>query len=171
MSQFPPSSTLNETLTTQPPPAHHLHSSSDPLPGAPSSNANAAPNYSADVTNDSRVWQGRNEREFGAGSDTGAVIAGGQHQAVSGGDEREGKTAYTEERPMGVQPAARGGVAIGSAADQDLPEGKAKVTDKIVGKAQKVTGKMTGNAELHERGELREAGGKAAAQGQARAPH
>ena len=34
-----------------------------------------------------------------------------------------------------------------------------------------VAGKMTHNPELHEKGELREAGGKLAAQGRARAPH
>jgi hypothetical protein len=34
-----------------------------------------------------------------------------------------------------------------------------------------VIGKVTNNSTMHERGELREAGGKAAVQGQARAPH
>ena len=35
----------------------------------------------------------------------------------------------------------------------------------------KVTGKYTKTPELHEKGELREAGGKAAVHGGARAPH
>ncbi|KAI8992791.1 hypothetical protein BD414DRAFT_482217 [Trametes punicea] len=160
MSQYPPTETVQQT-------------SSDPLPGARGA-APAAPNYSADVTNDSRVWHAppdRNERQYGAGTDTGAVMAGGQHQAEETGslDEGAGKTAYTEDRPMGVQPTERGGVAVGG--ESDLPEGKAKMTDKIIGKTQKVAGKVTGNAAMHEKGELREAGGKAAAQGQARAPH
>ena len=66
------------------------------------------------------------------------------------------------------------------------------MTDKLIGKTQKVrlsptsecasrsgcadlgvqvTGKITRSAEMHEKGELREAGGKAAAMGEARAPH
>ncbi|KAI0363951.1 hypothetical protein BV20DRAFT_957254 [Pilatotrama ljubarskyi] len=177
MSQFPPS----ETFAKQPPPSHHIHNSSDPLPGSRGA-APAAPDYSADVTNDSRVWQDRNEREFGAGTDTGAVVAGGQHSASPapgqglGENPRGSRTAYDEGRPLGVQPSEAGGVAVGEggggdAADANLPEGKAKMTDKIIGKTQKVAGKMTHNAAMHEKGELREAGGKLAAQGQARAPH
>lgn len=34
-----------------------------------------------------------------------------------------------------------------------------------------LTGKVTNNAGMHEKGELRESGGKAAAQGQTRGPH
>lgn len=83
---------------------------------------------------------------------------------------------------------SKGGVAIDGRAD--LPEGHATVMDKVVGKAQKVRhlfslsfsffvvkstlqviGKMTNDPDKHERGELRESGGKAAPQGLARAPH
>ncbi|KAI0669011.1 hypothetical protein C8Q78DRAFT_1044153 [Trametes maxima] len=70
---------------------------------------------------------------------------------------------------MDVRPTAVGGVAVGG--DADLPEGHAGLADKVIGKTQKVTGKMTHNAAMHEKGELREAGGKKAAMGQARAPH
>lgn len=67
-----------------------------------------------------------------------------------------------------------------------MPEGHANMGDKIVGKTQKVSfavvvrphlisrqvvGKYTHNPDLHERGELRETGGKAAAEGRARAAH
>ncbi|EIW56831.1 uncharacterized protein TRAVEDRAFT_128527 [Trametes versicolor FP-101664 SS1] len=167
MSQFP---TTNETFATQPPPSHHIHDSSDVLPGARGA-AQAAPDYSADVTNDSGVWQDRNQREFGAGTDTGAVMAGGQHSTSpeSFGDTQGGRTAFNEDRPMGVEPTERGGVAVGG--DPNLPEGKAKLADKIIGKTQKVAGKVMSKPAMHEKGELREAGGKAAAQGQARAPH
>ena len=34
-----------------------------------------------------------------------------------------------------------------------------------------VIGKVTGNPEMHERGELRESGGKDATRGEGRAPH
>ncbi|KZT25087.1 hypothetical protein NEOLEDRAFT_1066027 [Neolentinus lepideus HHB14362 ss-1] len=85
----------------------------------------------------------------------------------------QGKSAFTEDRPLGTQPVSGGGVAVGG--DEDLPMGKAGMTDKVVGKTQKasspVVGKYTHKPELHEKGELRESGGKAAAQGQARAPH
>ena len=99
MSQFPPTGTdASNTFTAQHPPSHHLHGSSDPLPGARGAPAPAAPNYSADVTNDSRVWQNRNDREFGAGSDTAAVMAGGQHSAGSTGKEGRRDEARDWER-------------------------------------------------------------------------
>ncbi|KAI0816017.1 hypothetical protein BC628DRAFT_1342590 [Trametes gibbosa] len=161
MSQFPPSN----TFTTQTPPAHHIHHPSDPLPGTRGAAAHP-PNYSAEVTNDSR-----NEREFSACTDTSAVIAGGQHSAspTTMSSEGDRTSALTEGRRMGVQPTERGGVA--ACDDPSLPEGKAKLTDKIIGKTQKATGKLTHNAAMREKGELREAGGKEAAQGLARAPH
>ncbi|KAL1746610.1 hypothetical protein HDZ31DRAFT_62047 [Schizophyllum fasciatum] len=80
-----------------------------------------------------------------------------------------GRTAFTEDRPLGVQPTAQGGVAVGG--QEDKPMGHAKLTDKLVGKTEKVIGKMSKNPQMHEKGELREAGGKASATGQARAPH
>ncbi|EKM76206.1 hypothetical protein AGABI1DRAFT_94308 [Agaricus bisporus var. burnettii JB137-S8] len=85
--------------------------------------------------------------------------------------DRPGEGTLQQERPLGVQPATQGGVAIGGRQDEDLPMGKATAADKMIGKTQKVAGKMGKNPELHEKGELREAGGKAATTGQARAPH
>ncbi|KAL1938328.1 hypothetical protein VTO73DRAFT_11779 [Trametes versicolor] len=82
------------------------------------------------------VRQDRKQREFGAGTDTGAVMVGGQHSM-----------------------------------NPNLPERKAKLADEIIGKTQKVAGKVTSQPAMHEKGKLREAGGKTAAQGQARAPH
>ncbi|EKM52811.1 uncharacterized protein PHACADRAFT_212020 [Phanerochaete carnosa HHB-10118-sp] len=52
----------------------------------------------------------------------------------------------------------------------NLPEGHAKTADKLIGKTQKVAGKMMRKPALHEKGELREAGGKDAAAGRARVP-
>ncbi|RPD76813.1 hypothetical protein L226DRAFT_611240 [Lentinus tigrinus ALCF2SS1-7] len=154
----------DNTFATQPPPTHHVHKSSDVLPGArgaAASDSQSAPNYSTDVTENPRVWQDAHERMYGAGSDTRAVVAGGQYDSPN--------TGVGSERPMDVQLTEQGGVAPGG--NPNLPEGHAKVTDKIIGKTQKITGKMTHNPEMHEKGELREAGGKMAAQGQARAPH
>ncbi|KAH7882723.1 hypothetical protein F5I97DRAFT_1931333 [Phlebopus sp. FC_14] len=82
----------------------------------------------------------------------------------------EGKqTAFNSERPLGVAPAPEGGVAIGGQAN--LPEGHAGLGDKIVGKTEKVIGKLSHKPDMHERGELRETGGKATAEGHARAAH
>ncbi|KAI5887931.1 uncharacterized protein SCHCODRAFT_01216282 [Schizophyllum commune H4-8] len=94
-------------------------------------------------------------------------MEGLQHQQRTG--SAAGRTVFTEERPLGVQPTSQGGVAVGG--QEDKPMGHAKLTDKIVGKTEKVMGKMSKNPQMHEKGELREAGGKAAATGQARAPH
>lgn len=104
------------------------------------------------------------------------------HQSESA----RGNTAFTTERPLGVQPTPEGinhsimaiksdsqilagGVAIGG--QPNLPEGHAGFGDKVIGKTQKVIGKYTKNEELHEKGELRETGGKGAVLGDARAAH
>ena len=100
MSQFPPSST--DAFATQPPPAHHVHKSSDVLPGARGA-AQAAPDYSTDVTENPRVWQDEHERNYGAGSDTRQVVAGGQHDTPD-----DGRSAFTEDRPLGVEPTEQG---------------------------------------------------------------
>ncbi len=137
------------TFATQPPPTHHTHKSSDVLPGARGA-SQAAQNYSTDVTENPRVWQDEHERKYGAGSDTRAVVAGGQHDAPN-----TRSPEFEGARPLGVQPTEQGayslpgvkteedadysiagGVAIGGEAN--LPEGHAKMTDKIVGKTQKV---------------------------------
>ncbi|KAI0728821.1 hypothetical protein C8Q72DRAFT_875553 [Fomitopsis betulina] len=124
---------------------HHIHRDSETLPGARGSAA--AANYSTDVTNNDRVWQDNNQRRFGAGT---------------------GDRAYPVW-PLNVQPTAAGGVAIDGR--DDLPLDKATLTDKLVGKTQKVAGKVTKNPEMHEKGELRETGGKSAVTGEARALH
>ncbi|TBU24885.1 hypothetical protein BD311DRAFT_809650 [Dichomitus squalens] len=157
-------STPSRLPADAPPPAHHLHKSSDVLPGARGANQqqqSAPPDYSADVTESPEAWKSKNERAFGAGTDTHNVMAGGQFDRIEEDDDAE--------RPLGVQPTAQGGVAVGGRSD--LPETHASMTDKLIGKTQKVTGKITRNPEMHEKGELREAGGKAAVQGEARAPH
>ncbi|KAF5361488.1 hypothetical protein D9758_006207 [Tetrapyrgos nigripes] len=129
-------------------PEHQVHGSSDPLPGARGAQSGAV-DYSPETI----------ERLPASHlNDQGAP-------AVHG----EGQNAFNSDRPMNVQPTPAGGVAVDGRAD--LPEGKASMMDKVVGKTEKVLGKATKNAELHEKGELREAGGKAAAAGGAKAPH
>ncbi|KAK7443551.1 hypothetical protein VKT23_015724 [Stygiomarasmius scandens] len=138
------SSTNNMLPTSRP--EHQVHGSSDPLPGA--RGAQGAVDYSPETIDRMPTTQ---------------LNAQGVPSTQEGGN------AFTEPRPMDVRPAETGGVAVEGRSD--LPEGKAKITDKIIGKTEKVIGKMTKNPEMHEKGELREAGGKAAAMGEARAPH
>ncbi|KAF8918366.1 hypothetical protein CPB85DRAFT_79483 [Mucidula mucida] len=178
-------------------PEHHIHSDADPIPG----NRGVDPvDYSAESMerNPSSTWKSGNPNtEFGeSGRQTGGEHHAHQHQhkrdqqpgqnfdsdlapsnAGTGFETRgapptgsgAGATAFNSERPMGVQPSSAGGVAIGGR--DDLPEGKASAMDKMIGKTEKVVGKMTKKPEMHERGELRETGGKAAATGQVRAAH
>ncbi|TFK47113.1 hypothetical protein OE88DRAFT_1666395, partial [Heliocybe sulcata] len=135
------------------PPSHRVHGSEDPVPGA--RGVAPAADYSAEAT---EHW---NDRGVNAES----AAAAGMPRSQSG----QGQTAFEDDRPLGTQPVSGGGVAIDG--NEDKPMGKAGVADKIVGKTQKVVGKYTHKPELHEKGELRESGGKAAAQGEARAPH
>lgn len=95
-------------FAVQPPPEHHIHRDSEPLPGVKGSSG-AAPNYDASVTNDSRTWKPNGEKAFGAGSDTRAVMSGGQHSAdPDSTQQREGKNAFTDDRPMNVEPTNQG---------------------------------------------------------------
>ncbi|KAJ3830459.1 hypothetical protein F5880DRAFT_1468339 [Lentinula raphanica] len=140
-------------------PTHHVHGSNDPLPGA-KRGVNAV-DYSAETMERTpSTWNERTEEQF-------AREQPGHHESHH--DQYEGRNAFTEQRPMDVQPTSAGGVAIGG--NSDLPEGKASMMDKVVGKTQKVIGKATHKPEMHEKGELRESGGKAAVLGEARAPH
>ncbi|KIY48583.1 hypothetical protein FISHEDRAFT_43141 [Fistulina hepatica ATCC 64428] len=133
------------------PPAHHLHDSAEVLPGA--RGARAAPNYAADTMQQAPS----------------SAFSPQAQEDSSRYSQGQGQNAYNTERPMDVQPTSAGGVAVGGRSD--LPEGHASLGDKIIGKTQKVAGKYTHNPEMHEKGELRESGGKDAARGLARAPH
>ncbi|KAJ3775806.1 hypothetical protein FB446DRAFT_842904 [Lentinula raphanica] len=152
-------------------PTHHVHGSNDPLPGA-KRGVNAV-DYSAETMERTpSTWNERTEEQF-AREQPGLMGSsehghhGSHHESHH--DQYEGRNAFTEQRPMDVQPTSAGGVAIGG--NSDLPEGKASMMDKVVGKTQKVIGKATHKPEMHEKGELRESGGKAAVLGEARAPH
>ncbi|KAM5537333.1 hypothetical protein V8D89_009063 [Ganoderma adspersum] len=141
------------------PPTHHLHKSSDVLPGTARTKAQGA---GAGIRDGSDVRDPESFEDRLAAPDQ-------QDPTCEFGPGPEGRNAWTEERPLGVQPTERGGVAVGGR--EDLPETHASAADKLVGKTQKVIGKVTGNPEVHEKGELRESGGKAAARGEGRALH
>jgi len=87
------------------------------------------------------------------------------------GTSTDGREGLYEDRPLGVQPARKGGVAVGGRENADMPMGNAGLTDKLLGKTQKAMGKVMNKPDMHEEGELREAGGSTAVRGSARAPH
>ncbi|KAG5643128.1 hypothetical protein DXG03_001554 [Asterophora parasitica] len=194
MSAFP-----NNTSATAPisRPKHHLHSSNEPLPGA--RGAEPAVDYSKDtlerapnaafneqpthISHNAGATTHNPMRHHGQSADIGTHDHGhnparriqdtatergnttGTH-TKSLGPTCQGRNAFTEDRSLGVvTPTGGGGVAIGG------KDNHAGLGDKIVGKTQKVAGKITDNAGLYEKGELRETGGKVAVRGEARAAH
>jgi len=84
------------------------------------------------------------------------------------GSHRAGQIA-SHPAPLNVQHVPEGGVAIDG--KSGLAMGYPKSKDNVIGKIEKTAGKLTGNWDIQERGELRDAGGKLAAKGLARAPH
>ncbi|KAF9444246.1 hypothetical protein P691DRAFT_778392 [Macrolepiota fuliginosa MF-IS2] len=90
------------------------------------------------------------------------------HGHGAGTDGREG---LYEERPLGAQPAKKGGVVVGGHENPNMPMGNAGLTDKLLGKTQKVMGKVMNKPDMQEEGQLREAGGSTAVRGSARATH
>ncbi|KAI6118457.1 hypothetical protein F5141DRAFT_620621 [Pisolithus sp. B1] len=160
-----------------PAPQHRLHDSNQPLPhqrrrGCECENYERAPE---------NAGAGQQERDVYGGGEQPREHQGAQRTAPGtgiGAERRDednfqgagvGRNAYTTDRPLGVQPVPEGGVAVGG--QRNLDTSQATITDKIFGKTEKVVGKATNNPAMHERGELREAGGTAAAEGRARAPH
>jgi len=137
----------------QPRPEHHLHRDSEPLPSKDSTS------YDTSRLKEPGPWENRRD-----------VGVTGFHQGTPDFQESSaGQNAFNSERPLNVKPTKEGGVAIDGRGD--LPEGHSNVADKMIGKVQKVAGKYMNKPELHEKGELRESGGKLAVTGEVRAPH
>ncbi|KAF8574229.1 hypothetical protein K439DRAFT_1624491 [Ramaria rubella] len=141
----------------QPPPTHRVHQSSDRLPAHP---RDFPHEDSVGVTGGTNEFPEGNS-QVASHTNNGDIAPFDSTTATSGHDNAT--------RPLNTQPAPEDSVARGG--QEGLPQGKASLTDKIIGKTEKVVGKMKKDPELHEKGELREAGGKAAAAGEARAPH
>ncbi|KAJ7157867.1 hypothetical protein C8R43DRAFT_921329 [Mycena crocata] len=148
------------TLATETRPEHHVHKASEPLPGA--RGGAPAADYSADTMErlPSSVWQDKDSSKPTREADVFQTTKPDM-----------GRTAFSEQRPLNTEPHPDGGVAIDGGHGDSMPMGKASAADKLIGKAQKVVGKVAHKPEMHEKGELRESGGKAAAMGDARAPH
>ncbi|EIW76855.1 hypothetical protein CONPUDRAFT_158009 [Coniophora puteana RWD-64-598 SS2] len=177
-------------------PSHTIHCDSEPLPGSGARSAAQASDYSPatidrtpssalhDTTAPTEVHVNQQSREreqsrlnesFDGTSSTmsreGPVSSNSEFRDDGAPEppSKDGVDAFSSERSMDSKPSNESGVAVGG--DDDLPEGKAGMADKMIGKTQKVMGKVTKKPELQEKGELREVGGKAAVQGEARVPH
>ena len=185
----------------QPRPEHHLHRDSEPLPSKDStSHDNGRLKGSGPWENRRDIGAFiylPATAPSPASFDTRTTLIGdvrflgvtGFHQGTPDfHDSPSGQNAFNSERPLNVKPTNEGGVAIDGRGD--LPEGHSNVADKMIGKAQKViylpvpsassvptntlckvAGKYMNKPELHEKGELRESGGKLAVTGEARVPH
>ncbi|KAG0699601.1 hypothetical protein DFH29DRAFT_983462 [Suillus ampliporus] len=169
MSSSSQNNTDNAVLDTSRP-QHQLHDTSQPLPGSGSRAAAQTQDYSpANIERmSSSVIHGKNASTESDDADSTRATRG------TGPDSQQarGNTAFTTARlvfNLCKKVLTFCGVAVGG--QPNLPEGHAGFGDKVIGKAQKVAGKYTKNEELHEKGELRETGGKAAALGNARAAH
>ncbi|KAJ8518974.1 hypothetical protein ONZ45_g4025 [Pleurotus djamor] len=161
------SNTQGAGFTTDKPPTRHVHhNSAEPLPGA--RGARDPIDYSVDNVESMSSAHGHHQGADWHQRDS-FRQPGTFNPSADDSLSSQGNTAFTRDRPMNVQPAPEGGVSVDGQAG--LPEGHAGFGDKLVGKTQKVIGKASNNPALHEKGELREAGGKAAAEGLARAPH
>ncbi|KAG6335078.1 hypothetical protein ID866_4006 [Astraeus odoratus] len=177
---------MSDNTNYSSPPQHRLHSANEPLPGSgtPAQNDYSDDSIDRHSSGAARGESGRyeSEEQFSPGRraagnvyETSGDDLGSEGRGRStgvGADQLqggEGRSAYNSERPLGVAPAPEGGVAVGG--QSNLPGSGANFGDRVIGKTEKVMGKATRNPEMHERGELREAGGKAAAEGRARAPH
>jgi len=99
-------------------PEHHVHDSSEILPGARGAQAGAY-DYTPETLDrtPSAAWG----------------LAAEPTEPIG----QEGKNAFNSDRPLNVEPTSQGGVAIDGR--DDLPEGKPKLMDKIIGKTEKVS--------------------------------
>ncbi|KAJ7717553.1 hypothetical protein B0H16DRAFT_1610725 [Mycena metata] len=153
---LPTTGTAN--LTTEARPEHHVHKSSEPLPGA--RGGAPAADYTAEHMErlPSSVWQDADASQptrEAAELSTVKPELERTHSAT-------GRTAISGDRPTNIEPHSEGGVAI-DGGHEGAPAGKASASDKIIGKAQAVVGKLAHKPEMQEKGELRQAGDKAGA--------
>ncbi|KAJ7079627.1 hypothetical protein B0H15DRAFT_500796 [Mycena belliarum] len=165
---------MNTTTVGETRPEHHVHKADEPLPGARGGAPTADYSTSAMERLPSSAWEdtdtSKPSREV-IGENLDHPDHPTKPQLAHSGSA-SGRNAFSAERPLNTEPHPDGGVAIeGGHHDDGMPMGKATTADKLIGKTQKVVGKVTHNPVMHEKGELRESGGKAAVTGDARALH
>ncbi|THH18512.1 hypothetical protein EW146_g2474 [Bondarzewia mesenterica] len=184
MSQYDSRTSANSesAFDNAPRPTHHVHDTSDPLPGARGAQTTTTdystgnmehiehgdngarferrPTGFESLDSDSPASSGlEQQRHSGTGIDR-------DNEGVPGSDrEQEHDIPYDHARSSGTE---RGD--FGTSRTDDRPVGKAGFADKLIGKTEQAVGKLAHKPQLEEKGELRATGGKAAVRGDARAP-
>ncbi|KAH7906859.1 hypothetical protein BJ138DRAFT_1093573 [Hygrophoropsis aurantiaca] len=153
-------------------PAHHIHKSSEPLPGSNSRAAAQTQDYSPD-TIERTPSSALHDTTASSGPQRGQL-----HTQTSFGDEDTDSTHATLGSPAPSGPSTtRTGAGINAplqgtqqARDElpGVPTGQPKMGDKVIGKAQQLVGKATKNPVMQEKGEIRGTNGKGAVQEAAR---
>ncbi|TFK37589.1 hypothetical protein BDQ12DRAFT_146541 [Crucibulum laeve] len=169
-------------------PSHHIHNTSDPLPGT--KGASPTVDYSAETLEHSKLppnttttgtdhhqhhhtgapaqgkWTGSSAtREEFANTEFDSKTTPFTERYELGDAAKGDNHEFGAERPMHSQSKPQGtGISVGD----EHPERKAGFGDKLIGKTQKVIGKMSHKPEMQEKGELRATAGKEAVQNDAR---
>lgn len=173
------SQNTNDNYNQSTQPQHHLHSSSDVLPGDPRGNMGDQDMGSNNLSQGGQTGQTRGN-EFGGQrqpeSAFGEQQSGGLQQQGGNVGLGSGASAGDWERDVGQ---TQGGVPVEghhhhhhhsghhggqqpAQAAQQAAQKPVSTTDKLLGKTQKVVGRVSDNSEMQMKGELRESGGKAA---------
>ncbi|KAK0213484.1 hypothetical protein IW262DRAFT_307620 [Armillaria fumosa] len=168
MSQDP-----NDNYNQSTQPQHHLHRSSDVLPGDRRGNMDDQNMGSDNLGQGGQTAQTR-ANEFGGlrqpESAFGGQQEGGLQQQGGNVGLGSGASAGDWERGAGGVPVEghhhhhhsghhHGGHQPVQAAQQ-AAQNPVSTTDKLLGKTQKVVGRVADNTEMQTKGELRESGGK-----------
>ncbi|PBK71735.1 hypothetical protein ARMSODRAFT_788036 [Armillaria solidipes] len=172
------SQNTNDNYNQSTQPQHHLHSSSEALPGDRRGNMDDQ-NMGGDNLGQGGQTAQTRDNEFGGQrqpeSAFGGQQSGGMQQQGGNVGLPSGAGAGDLERGAGQ---TQGGVPVEghhhhhhggqhggqqpAQAAQQAAQKPVSTTDKLIGKTQKVVGKVSDNSEMQMKGELRESGGKAA---------
>ncbi|KIK93600.1 hypothetical protein PAXRUDRAFT_828814, partial [Paxillus rubicundulus Ve08.2h10] len=122
-------------------PRHQLHDSPQPLPGLNAPGPAQTQGYPPELTERLPVSDPACPTQQRTGHVDSEDLTNVQCAEGPGGfaaqNRGRGQNAFNAERPLGVAPTPEGGVAIDGRTG--LPEGRAGLGDKIVGKTQKVS--------------------------------
>ncbi|KAK0497758.1 hypothetical protein EDD18DRAFT_118411 [Armillaria luteobubalina] len=174
MSQDP-----NDSYNQSTQPQHHLHSSSDVLPGDRRGNMDDQNMGSDNLGQGGQTAQTR-ANEFGGQRQPESAFGGQQQSGLQqqGGNVGLGSGAGAGDWERGAG-QTQGGVPVEGhhhhhhsghhhggqqpvQAAQQAAQKPVSTTDKLIGKTQKVVGRVADNSEMQTKGELRESGGKGA---------
>ncbi|KAF4586133.1 hypothetical protein EYR38_010407 [Pleurotus pulmonarius] len=151
-------------------PSHHVrHDESEPLPGA--RGARDTVDYSPDNLGDDNTSWIRDKHTAAAGyasTNERLPSALGGRDTVDDRTNNLGDNSPSWGRDKSStstnNSSNNGRINLGAGFGKDIDAGETKghagMGDKVIGKTQQMMGKMTNNADLREKGELRETGGK-----------